>query len=83
MNTAFSPTVSERARGSAEVEFLNRRGFVQNLGCLLAQTREQIISADLDESDVVTITYSSGHTRRINVAMDSYLAIIKDVVKHL
>ena len=83
MNNVFSQPVSERARGSAEVEFLNRRCFVQNLGCLLAQTREQIISADLDESDVVTITYSSGNTRRINVAMDSYLAIIKDVVKHL
>ena len=83
MITAFSPTVSERARGSAEVEFLNRRCFVQNLGCLLAQTCERIIAADLDENDVVTITYSSGHTRMINVAMDSYLAIIKDVVKHL
>ena len=83
MRTDFVREVSERNYGSDEAIYLDRRRFVQNLGCLLAQTREGIESADLDRSDIVTIFYTSGHQRKINVAMDSYLAIIKDVARHL
>lgn len=83
MRTDFAHEVSERNYGSDEANYLDRRSFVQNLRCLLAQTREGIASADLDRSDIVTIFYTSGHQRKINVAMDSYLAIIKDVTKHL
>ena len=55
--------------------------FVHNLGELLAQTREQVISCELDDNEIVTITFIGGGTRRVNVNMDSYTAIIRDVAK--
>lgn len=63
-------------------EALNdRKLFVHNLGELLAQTREQVISCELDDHEIVTITYKGGGTHKVNVNMDSYTAIIIDVAK--
>lgn len=59
----------------------DRKNFVHNLGVLLAQTREQIIGAFLDENDRVHILYRHDYEEIVNVRMDSYTAIIKDVVK--
>ena len=59
----------------------DRKLFVQNLGELLSQTREGIIAARLDNDEFVTIIFKSGDPIRVNVNMDSYFAIIKDVVK--
>lgn len=59
----------------------DRKLFVHNLGELLAQTREQVISCELDDNEIVTITFIGGGTRRVNVYMDSYTAIIRDVAK--
>lgn len=58
--------------------------FVENLGWLLSQTRTGVVSAALDsETDIVTVTFDNGYTKRINVACDSYIAIIRDVAKHI
>ena len=63
-------------------EALNdRKLFVHNLGELLAQTREQVISCELDDHEIVTITYKGGGTHMVNVNMDSYTAIFIDVAK--
>lgn len=59
----------------------DRKLFVHNLGELLFQTREGVISCELDDNEIVTITYKGGGTRRVNVNMDSYTAIIRDVAK--
>ena len=59
----------------------DRKLFVHNLGELLSQTREDVISCELDDNEMVTITFISGGTRRVNVDMDSYTAIIRDVAK--
>lgn len=61
----------------------DRRLFVRNLGALLAQTREDIVGAELDDNELVTVTYKCGHGVIINVNHDSYLAIIRDVCKAL
>lgn len=65
----------------------DREIFVQNLGWLLAQTREQVIACELinagQEGEHVLVTYHGGHTRRINVHMDSYAAIVRDVAKRI
>ncbi len=61
----------------------DRKHFVHNLGELLSQTRERIVGAELDDNEIVTVTYTNGHTVAINVNMDSYLAIIRDVTKNL
>jgi hypothetical protein len=61
----------------------DRKQFVANLGLLLAQTREVILGAYLDDDEIVHVVYRNGHEELINVNMDSYLAIIRDVTKGL
>ena len=60
----------------------DRKLFVRNLGELLSQTRENIIGCELDDTDIITI-YFLGGTTKVNVKLDSYLAIIKDVIKRI
>lgn len=64
-------------------DFEARRRFVDNLGALLSQTRSEVLSATLDEHDIVTVTFSGGHAKRVNVTADSYTAIIRDVLECL
>lgn len=66
--------------GDKEHYKADRKLFVKNLGDLLSQTGEQILSAELDDNDIVTIHFEGGD-KKVNVAMDSYTAIIKDVLK--
>ena len=68
---------------SDEKALTDRKQFVHNLGELLSQTRERIVGAELDDNEIVTVTYTNGHTVTINVNMDSYLAIVRDVTKNL
>lgn len=57
----------------------DRKLFVRNLGELLSQTRQDVISAELDDDEIVTVKYVGGGTRKINVMADSYIAIVRDV----
>ena len=68
---------------SDDLALKDRKQFVHNLGELLSQTREGIVGAELDDDEIVTVAYTNGHTVAINVNMDSYLAIIRDVTKYL
>lgn len=68
---------------SDDLALKDRKQFVHNLGELLSQTRERIVGAELDDNEIVTVTYTNGHTVAINVNMDSYLAIVRDVTKNL
>lgn len=62
----------------------DRELFVENIGWLLSQTRTGVVSAALDsETDIVTVTFENGYTKRINVACDSYIAIVRDVAKRI
>lgn len=68
---------------SDDLALKDRKQFVHNLGELLSQTRERIVGAELDDNEIVTVTYTNGHTVAVNVNMDSYLAIVRDVTKNL
>ena len=68
---------------SDDLALKDRKQFVHNLGELLSQTREGIVGAELDDGEIVTVTYKDGYKFQINVNMDSYLAIIRDVTKYL
>ena len=68
---------------SDESALKDRKLFVHNLGILLSQTREGIMSAELDDNELVTVSYNGGYKVIINVNHDSYLAIIRDVCKAL
>ncbi len=61
----------------------DRKLFVHNLGEVIKQTRDSVIAVELDDNDIVTITYKGGGTHTVNVCMDSYAAIIVDVGKHI
>lgn len=61
----------------------DRKLFVRNLGELLSQTREGISSCELDDNETVSIRFRCGAVREVNVHLDSYTAIIKDVVKKI
>ena len=58
--------------------------FVRNLGALLAQTREGVVGCKYhndrkNQIEMVTVEFDNGYTKTINVTMDSYKALIKDV----
>ena len=64
---------------SPEVAAADKAMFITNLAGLLRQTREGVVDLALSEDgETVTILFEGG-TRRVNIACDSYLAIIKDV----
>lgn len=64
----------------------DRELFVRNLGWLLSQTRDGLISCKLvnaeQEDEHVVVTYRGGGTRSVNTYMDSYAAIVRDVAKY-
>ena len=64
----------------------DRELFVRNLGWLLSQTRDELISCELVNAgqgdEHVVVTYKGGATRKINTHMDSYAAIVRDVAKY-
>lgn len=68
---------------SKEAALADRKLFVHNLGLLLAQTSYGVVSAELGDDEIVTITYRGGGTHEVNVNMDSYSAIVKDVAKNM
>lgn len=63
----------------------DRERFVWNLGWLLSQTRDGVVSCELIDAEKYTehvlVTYKGGGTRKINTYFDSYAAIIRDVAR--
>ena len=61
----------------------DREIFVHNLGELLSQTRDGVVSCELVNAEQpgehVLVTYKGGGTRKIGTYMDSYAAIVRDV----
>ena len=61
----------------------HREQFVRNLGWLLSQTRDGVVSCELVDAEKptehVVVTYRNGYTKKIGTHMDSYAAIIRDV----
>ena len=64
----------------------DRRLFVRNLGWLLSQTRCGVVSCELygdQDREYVIARYDHGGKREIDVTADSYLAIVRDVARHV
>lgn len=68
---------------SDEANRSDKAVFVQNLGWLLRQTREQVEHCFLDEQEVVHILFRGGHEKRVNVRGNSYAAVIREVTAAL
>lgn len=61
----------------------DRKLFVENLGWLLTQTREGVVKAYLDDKEIVHVVFRCGQERKVNVALNSYMAIIREVANAL
>ena len=64
----------------------DRQLFVRNLGWLLSQTRCGVVSCELygdQDREYVIARYDHGGKREIDVTADSYLAIVRDVARHV
>ena len=63
----------------------DREIFVHNLGELLSQTRDGVVSCELVDAEKPTehvlVTYRNGYKKKIGTHMDSYAAIIRDVAR--
>lgn len=61
----------------------DREIFVHNLGELLSQTRDGVVSCELIDAEKptehVVVTYRNGYTKKIGTYVDSYAAIVRDV----
>ena len=50
----------------------------------LTRERDNIVSLEYDvNTEIVCVTYASGFKLLINVAMDSGMAMIKDIMNHI
>ena len=54
--------------------------FVAWLGELMSMTREGISRCYLADEDTVVVQWRDGYTKLINIAMNSWMAIIRQVV---
>ena len=68
---------------SKEDAIFDREQFVRNLGDLLSQTRDGVVSCELVDAEKptehVVVTYRNGYTKKIGTYVDSYAAIVRDV----
>lgn len=69
----------------ANKQFEDKQLFVHNLGWLLSQTKNDIDRCEYFVTDngdeIVNIIFSNGYKKAVNINMDSYIAIVKDVAK--
>jgi predicted Ser/Thr protein kinase len=62
---------------------VTKKQLVKSLGETLSLTREGISHLELKDNDTVIIHWNHGYQREVNIACDSGLAIIEDVVKSI
>ena len=72
-----------RDEEAKEAHDKDRAAFVINLGLLLTQTDNDVTGCDwLPEEDAVVVHFTGGD-KTVNVAMDSYAGIIRDVMRRI
>ena len=61
---------------------MNKSEFVKSFEAVLRNANVDVVGLDLIDDDHVEITYKGGGKRKINIACDSYKAIMIDVLKY-
>ena len=61
---------------------VTKKQFIQKLEDVMVLTRADIVRLELANDDTVLIHYAGGGIRPVNIALDSGMAIIRDVAKH-
>ena len=61
---------------------MNKNEFVKAFEAVLRNANVDVISLDLIDDEHVEIAYKGGGKRKVNIACDSYKAIMIDVLKY-
>ena len=61
---------------------MNKSEFVKSFESVLRNANVDVVNLDLIDDEHVEITYKGGRKRKINIACDSYKAIMIDVLKY-
>lgn len=79
------PVCSESDRKYMEKNrrYDDKMNFVRNIGAVMSMSRERITGCELIDDDTVVVTYMSGYTKEINIACDSYIAIMQDILRQI
>lgn len=64
-------------------EMAEKQEFLNTLQILLIKADVNVKSLELTDEETVKLTFLNGYTKRIDIAADSRLAIIKDVVNNI
>ena len=62
---------------------VSKKEFVERLGEVLSLTREGVESLVLKDKDTVIVVYEGGYEKEVNIAMNSAIAIVRDVAKNI
>ena len=58
---------------------VTKEDFINKYSELLQMTREEVRELELQDAETVIINYTDGYKRKVNIAADSAMAIIRDV----
>ena len=61
---------------------MNKSEFVKSFESVLRNANVDVVNLDLIDDEHVEITYNGGGKRKVNIACDSYKAIMIDVLKY-
>lgn len=62
---------------------MNKTEFIATLETTLVNANLDIIALSLMDENTVQITWKGNGTRKVNIAADSFGAIILDIMKHV
>lgn len=68
---------------SCREELKEKKAFIKQLKALLLEADVNLADLELPDMDTVEVSYAGGGKRRINIAADSRIAIIRDVAKNI
>lgn len=60
-----------------------KRAFIVRLKLCLLEAKVNLADLKLLDDETVEVTYTNGCKRKINIAMDSRIAIVRDVAIHI
>ena len=61
---------------------MEKKDFIKSFEAVLRNTNVGVINLDLVDDEHVEITFVGGGKRKVNIACDSYKAIMIDVLKY-
>ena len=62
---------------------VSKKEFIEEYRKVLSMTREGVSHLELPDDETVVICYKNGYERKVNIACNSAMAIIRDVARHM